>query len=174
MMLKRSVVSLIAVVAAGATAFLGAQGAAAQPVLRSPVASSQAPVPVPYPGGSFSPPPPVAAGTCTPIAVGDNAHLSPPQVSAHGWWESGNCTDPRATVTVGLQEYFSDKTWRDKGEPGYNTTIRPGGGSSARVTAKDTCVGVALAGWRTYVIVDTPSGGAASGYTPAQNLKCTD
>lgn len=147
--------------------------------------ASSSPVPAPYPGAVTAPnpganavlpaPPPAPSGAapaaaCTPYAAGDYAHLSSGDVSAHGWWYQNNCPNTKATVTVGLQEYFSDGVWRDKGTVG-SASVYPGGGSANRASARDTCVGVVFAGWRSYVIVSIGNG--ASAYTAAQNLYCS-
>lgn len=134
-------------------------------------------VPDTYPGGgtgSSAPPVPVnpdAAAGCTPFAQGDNVHPSSGDASGHGWWTigDGGCPNEKAKVTVGLQEYFSDKTWHNEGSVG-TASVYPGGGSANRAVARATCASTVPAGWRSYVIVAIGNG--ASGYTPAQNIAC--
>src|SRR5947209_6449598 len=116
------------------------------------------PHPAPYPGaGTVSSAPALSGGTvtpdaCTPYVDGDYAHVSSGDVSAHGWWYEGTCGNTKTTVTVGLQEYFSDGTWHDQGTPGQKN-VYPGGGSANRAATRQVCDGVALAAWRSYVIV---------------------
>jgi hypothetical protein len=117
------------------------------------------------------------AKSCKPVAQGDNVHISstpPPTASGHGSWKKGTCTVSRASVTVQLQEFFSDGVWRNKGTPGH-ATVPPGGGSGKRATGRADCAGTALAGWRSIVTVTVSNGeqGHASHTTPAQNLHCT-
>jgi hypothetical protein len=168
----------------GTAALASAQGHPGHPHLAAKASSS--PVPAPYPGAvpapnpganAVLPAPPLGtssgaapAAACTPYAAGDYAHPSSGDVSAHGWWYQNNCPNTKATVTVGLQEYFSDGVWRDKGTVG-SASVYPGGGSANRASARDTCVGVAFAGWRSYVIVSIGNG--ASAYTAAQNFYCS-
>jgi hypothetical protein len=111
----------------------------------------------------------VPAAACTPFVDGDYAHVSSGDVSAHGWWYQGTCSNTKATVTVGLQEYFSDGTWHDQGTG--QKLVYPGGGSANRAAVRQVCEGVALASWRSYVIVNIGTG--ASAYTTAKTLNCT-
>jgi hypothetical protein len=167
----------------------GTASAATGSVATGGPAPQSQPVPAPYPGAVPAPDPgagavlptllpaPVTgsgaapAAACTPYVDGDYAHLSSGDVSSHGWWYQGSCPFTKVTVTIGLQEYFSDGIWRNKGTIG-SAYVYPGGGSARRATARDLCVGVALAAWRSYVRVSIGTG--ASAYTPAQNLNCTD
>jgi hypothetical protein len=71
-------------------------------------------------------------------------------------------------VYIGLQEYYSDNTWRTKATG--QKYVWPGGGSANWAAAHATCVNTKLAGWRSYVIVYIGNG--ASAYTAAQNLYC--
>ena len=105
---------------------------------------------------------------CSPYVDGDYAHVSSGDVSAHGWWYQGTCPNTKTTVTIGLQEYYSDGSWRTKATGSAN--VYPGGGSANRATARHVCESVVPAGWRSYVIVTIGTG--ASAYTAAQNLAC--
>jgi hypothetical protein len=134
--------------------------------------------PAPYPGGSVSSAAatalaiggvvPAVAAACTPYVDGDNAHLSSGDVSVHGWWYRNNCANTKTTVTIGLQEYYSDGSWRTKATG--SAYVWPGGGSANRAVARHVCESMVSAGWRSYVIVTIGNG--ASAYTPAQNLAC--
>lgn len=146
--------------------------------------ASSSPVPSPYPGavpatdpsaGAVLPVPPsasiggtVPATACTPYVDGDYAHVSSGDVSVHGWWYQGNCPNTKTTVTIGLQEYYSDGSWRTKATG--SASVYPGGGSGNRATARHLCESVVPAGWRSYVIVTIGNG--ASEYTASQNLAC--
>ena len=138
--------------------------------------ASSSPVPAPYPGAVSAPNPPTGAtGTapaaaCTPYVDGDNVHLSSGDVSGHGWWYQGTCPNVKTTVTIGLQEYFSNGQWYNKGTPG-SKNVYPGGGSANRAVAREACVGTTYAGWRSYVIVTIGTG--ASAYVGFQNLYCS-
>jgi hypothetical protein len=143
----------------------------------STASASTAPYPTVYPGQYTPPPsgPPIPASatpdaTCTPTVAGDYAHLSGGDVSAHGWWYNEDCPNQKTTVTVGLQEYFSDRTWHNQGTG--TAYVWPGGGSANRAAVHQVCDGVAQASWRSYIIITSPGGGA-SAYTNLQNLKCT-
>jgi len=109
-----------------------------------------------------------AAAACTPYVDGDHAHVSSGDVSVHGWWYRNTCPNTKTTVYVGLQEYYSDGTWRTKATG--SKYVYPGGGSANRAVARHVCESVVTAGWRSYVIVHIGNG--ASAYTPAQNLAC--
>lgn len=162
-------------VAAATLAASGIFGGVASAATSAPAAS--APYPIPYPGagtGSSVPPPipvgQVAAAECTPFVDGDNVHVSSGDVSAHGWWYLGSCANQKTVVSIGLQEYFSDKTWHNEGAVGTKN-VYPGGGSANRAATRVTCAATApTAGWRSYVIVTLGTG--ASAYTGALNLAC--
>jgi hypothetical protein len=168
-----------AVIAVAAAAILASGGLGGGIASAATGGSASQPHPAPYPGaGTAASAPllgPVTGGTfspaaCTPFVDGDFAHVSSGDVSAHGWWYQGDCANTKTTVTVGLQEYFSDGTWHDQGTPGQKS-VYPGGGSANRAATRQVCDGVALAAWRSYVIVGIGNG--ASAYTTAKNLNCT-
>lgn len=101
--------------------------------------------------------PALAAGTdallCNFYTQGDYVHVSGTDASGHGWWTNVNCDATWAVVTVVLQEYYSDGTWRDKGSG--SATVRSGGGSGNRATGRAGCnAGTALTGWRSVIDVD--------------------
>jgi len=115
-------------VAAATLAASGIFGGVASAATSAP---ASVPYPIPYPGagtGSSVPPPipvgQVAAAECTPFVDGDNVHVSSGDVSAHGWWYLGTCANQRTVVTIGLQEYFSDKTWHNEGAVGTKNVTR--------------------------------------------------
>src|SRR5215472_11627518 len=145
---------------------------------------SRAAVPAPAPVGAVN----SASGTislaslglgkrrsCTPIARGDNVHISstpPATASGHGWWLRGNCTAARAVVSIFLQEHFSDGSWRARGQGGQGTFI-PGGGAGHRATARAVCLTRNLTGWRSHVDVSVVGqSGTASTTTSAVNITC--
>jgi hypothetical protein len=113
--------------------------------------------------------------SCTPVAKGDYVHISstpPATASGHGWWDKGNCTATRAVVSIVLQEYFSDGSWRDRGQGGQGT-YRPGGGASHRATARAVCQTTTTTGWRSVVNVSVVGeSGTASVTTPARDINC--
>jgi hypothetical protein len=148
-------------------------------------AASSSPVPAPYPGAVPAPNPgasavlpappsapvtssPTAAAACTPYVDGDYAHVTSGDVSAHGWWYRNNCPNTKTTVTIGLQEYYSDGSWRTKATG--SAYVYPGGGSANWANARHICESVVVAGWRSYVIVTIGNGASAN--TAAQNLAC--
>jgi hypothetical protein len=74
----------------------------------------------------------------------------------------------KTTVYIGIQEYYSDGSWRTKATG--QKYVWPGGGSANWAAAHAYCDNTKLAGWRSYVIVYIGNG--ASGYTPAFNRYC--
>ena len=134
-------------------------------------------VPAPVPAGEANPDTVTIPATgCSPQAVGDYVHVSstpPPTASGHGWWNKGNCTAVKAQVTVQLQEFFSDGSWRNKGTAG-SAAIYAGGGSGNRVTGRATCTaGTALTGWRSVVTADViGQSGLSQIITAAQDIYC--
>jgi hypothetical protein len=107
--------------------------------------------------------------------VGDYVHVSstpPATASGHGWWNKGNCTAVKAQVTVQLQEYYSDGSWRDKGSPGV-ADVYAGGGSSNRANARITCSSTTTTGWRSQVTADViGQSGLNQIYTAGQDVSC--
>jgi hypothetical protein len=113
--------------------------------------------------------------SCSPGANGDNVHISstaPQTASGHGWWSRGNCTAAKATVEIVLQEYFSDGSWRSRGQGGQ-ATVYPGGGSSNWANARAVCQTKTVTGWRSVVhVYPVGQSGSASHTTPAVNIAC--
>lgn len=139
--------------------------------------ASSSPVPAPYPGaGTGVPAPPTGptgtapAAACTPYVDGDTVHVTSGDISGHGWWYKNDCPNQKTTVTIGLQEYFSNGVWYNKGTVG-SKKVYPNGGSANWANARDTCVGTSLAGWRSYVIVTIGTG--ASAYVGFANRDCS-
>lgn len=112
---------------------------------------------------------------CKFYTRGDYVHRSSTGIaaSAHGWWQNVDCPATYAVVTVQLQEYYSDGTWRNVGEPGRKT-VRSGGGAGNRATARVDCLSTKLTGWRSVVDVDLVDVADDPGklYTPAVNIEC--
>jgi hypothetical protein len=92
---------------------------------------------------------------CTPVTGIDNPHRSSTgvAVSGHGWWNKGTCSNDTARVTVCLYEWYTDGTWRQK-VCGSIDDLKPGGGSSRRVTARRNCDTTQPTSWRSHVDVD--------------------
>lgn len=117
-----------------------------------------------------------AAAACVPVALADTPHISSDgsgEISSHGSWKLGSCRDSKATVAIQLQEFFSDGIWRTRGTYGTGT-YAPGGGAGKRATSRAVCVSPVPAAWRAWVVVQTPSGGRASGYANTVNVPCRD
>ena len=74
---------------------------------------------------------------CIFKTVGDYVHVSSSafEASGHGWWVNGNCNATLAVVTVQLQQYYSDGSWRNAGTVG-RATVRSGGGAGNRATGR--------------------------------------
>jgi hypothetical protein len=100
-------------------------------------------------GPSFIP-----ASSCQPIGRTDLPHYSGGDVSGHGWWDKGNCTSSKAHVYNALLEFYSDFTWRQKGESSV-VDIYSGGGSANRSNARVFCNYISSnVSWRNVVDVD--------------------
>jgi len=147
------------------------------PAVASVATSSPTAVPAPVPAGDAnSEIVTIPATACSPQAKGDNVHVSstpPATASGHGWWLKGNCTAAKAQVTVQLQEFFSDGSWRNKGTPDTEDVFA-GGGSGNRATGRATCTGgTAVTGWRSVVTADViGQTGLNQIITPAQDINC--
>jgi len=117
-----------------------------------------------------------ASALCLFETRGDYVHVSSSafEASGHGWWVNINCSATTAVVTVQLQQYYSDGTWRNKGTVGQ-ATVRSGGGAGNRATGRGACTaGSALTGWRSVIDVDLVGLADDPGKltTPAQNINC--
>jgi hypothetical protein len=145
-------------------------------------ASTASPHPAPYPGTAAEADqsaPSITGGSvplaaCTPYVNGDRVHVSSGDASSHGWWIIGNCPNVKATVTNVLQEYFSDKTWRNQATNSgsvYPSLTGGSPGSANWVVARRACSGgTTPAGWRHAVIVTIGNGSSA--YVGFANLPC--
>jgi|GEM_PF-3860032 len=111
---------------------------------------------------------------CIFYTRGDYVHVSSTafEASGHGWWINGDCSATWAVVTVTLQEYYSDGSWRDKGTG--QATVRSGGGSGNRATGRAGCNDATVTGWRSVVDVDLVGLIDDPGklITSAQNISC--
>jgi hypothetical protein len=141
-------------------------------------------VPAPYPGAVTAPDPSadavlpvppsapvstVVAAACQPYVDGDYAHPSttvPGDVSAHGWWYQNNCPYVKTTVYMGLQEFYSDGSWRTKA----TNSAGEYPGKSHKANVRTACQNGEYTGWRSYIIVHIGNGASAN--TIGQNLYC--
>ncbi|MEV0783303.1 hypothetical protein AB0I52_10020 [Streptomyces sp. NPDC050423] len=92
---------------------------------------------------------------CTPISGRDNPHVSENKIdmSGHGWWKKGDCSNSRAKVFNCIYEYFTDHSWRQQAcSP--TKELKPGGGSSNRTVARINCRTFQQTSWRNHVEVD--------------------
>ncbi|MFF5114357.1 hypothetical protein [Streptosporangium sp. NPDC000509] len=142
-----------------------------------------APVPAPAPAGGEA----ISRNTSSPensrslSAVcyfetrGDYVHVSSSafEASGHGWWINGNCNATLAIVTVQLQQYYADGSWRNAGTVG-SATVRSGGGAGNRATGRAGCNSSSLTGWRSVIDVDLVGLADDPGklVTPGQNIYC--
>lgn len=90
---------------------------------------------------------------CTPVSGRDNPHYSSGDVSGHGWWDKGSCSNDQAVVYNCLYEYYTDGYWYQK-TCSPKVTLKPYSVSSNRTTARATCDNTLPASWRNYVDVD--------------------
>jgi hypothetical protein len=90
---------------------------------------------------------------CTPVSGRDNPHQSVADVSGHGWWDKGSCSNNQADVWNCLAEWYTDNTWRWKACSPL-TRLSPGGGAGNRTTARSYCETFELTSWRNYVDVN--------------------
>lgn len=97
---------------------------------------------------------------CNPGSDMDNIHYSKGDVSVHGWWYKGDCSNNRAEVTVKLEALWCDPLgcrWIDPPQspvtPNHDI-VYPGGGSANRVVARGPCASGVKTGWRATVEVD--------------------
>jgi len=103
---------------------------------------------IPDPSGGV-----VAFSGCTPVSGRDNPHYSSPDVSGHGWWDKGTCTNNTAYVYNCLYEYYTDGYWYRK-TCSSKVILKPYSVSSNRTTARATCNNTLPASWRNHVDVD--------------------
>lgn len=115
------------------------------------------------------------SAVCTFYTRGDYVHISSSafEASGHGWWVNVDCNTTSAIVTVQLQQYYSDGSWRNVGTVG-SATVSSGGGAGNRATGRAACSSSSLTGWRSVIdvnlvgILDDP--GKLT--TPSQNISC--
>lgn len=116
-----------------------------------------------------------AAAICTFTTNGDYVHVSSSafEASGHGWWVNGNCNTSTAVVTVQLQQYYSDGSWRNSGTVG-RSTVRSGGGAGNRATGRAGCNNSSTTGWRSVIDVDLVGLADDPGKltTPSRNIGC--
>ncbi|WP_329102485.1 hypothetical protein OG792_24065 [Micromonospora sp. NBC_01699] len=101
---------------------------------------------------------------CTPFSGKDNPHWSDPDVSGHGYWDKGTCSNNRANVYNCLYEFYTDNTWRQKACSPVEE-LAPGGGSANRTVARVRCADRTNTSWRNHVDVDV-IGEIDTGETP--------
>ncbi|WP_201787282.1 hypothetical protein [Actinoplanes sp. TFC3] len=91
---------------------------------------------------------------CTPGNGADNPHYTAPDVSGHGTYVKGSCTNNTAKVFNCLYEFYTDNTWRQKA-CSTTVTVTAGGGSGNRSNARHACdsTGQAIS-WRNHEDVD--------------------
>ncbi|MFI6822466.1 hypothetical protein ACIBJE_16155 [Micromonospora sp. NPDC050187] len=118
---------------------------------------------------------PGSAALCTFQTGGDYVHVSSSafEASGHGWWVNGNCNATTAVVTVQLQQYYSDGSWRNVGTKG-SATVRSGGGAGNRATGRAVCSSSATTSWRSVVDVDLVGllDDPTSLTTPSRSIAC--
>jgi len=91
---------------------------------------------------------------CTPGNGADNPHYTAPDVSGHGTYVKGTCTNNKARVYNCLYEYYTDGTWRRKA-CGPTVTVTAGGGAGNRSNARHVCHSTSqLISWRNHEDVD--------------------
>lgn len=116
-------------------------------------------------------------GPCTFAQLGDPVHVSATafEASGHGWWVNNGCDTLLADVTVNLQQYYSDGSWRNRGTTG-SARVYSGGGAGERATGRAACDNGFVTGWRSVIdvdlvgIVDSPE----VSITAVQNIQCRD
>lgn len=116
-----------------------------------------------------------SASACTYYASGDYVHVSSTafEASGHGWWENQGCAATQAVVTIQLQEYYSDGSWRNKGAKDTKT-VYSGGGSGNRTTGRAACNDGLMTGWRSVIVVDLIGQDDVPGTltVPARDIAC--
>jgi hypothetical protein len=115
-------------------------------------------------------------GACTPYTGIDQPHPSATgwAVSAHGWWNKGNCTKPTAKVRACLYEWYvanGNGYWHQKA---CNTsTLKTYTPYGQRTTVRRDCEDSATTGWRNEVDVDViDEGDTAEKWYFENNVPC--
>jgi hypothetical protein len=110
---------------------------------------------------------------CSPLAEGDDVHISstlPTAASGHGWWRNNDCNESYGYVCVTLKEDLNG-TWYNKAS--HCASVPPG--SSHKVGARKDCSSSRFTYWHSLVTVNTsgPLGyGFGSTYTPVVYIPC--
>jgi hypothetical protein len=110
---------------------------------------------------------------CTPGNGADYPHPSGPDVSGHGSYVKGTCTNNTARVYNCLYEWYTDGTWRRKA-CGPTVTVTAGGGAGNRSNARHVCHSTSQSiSWRNHEDVDV-IGQVDSGNQPyrQRNVYC--
>lgn len=78
-----------------------------------------------------------------------------------------------AIVTVQLQEFYTDGSWRNKGAKA-KATVPSGGGSGKWVAGRAACHDGITTGWRSVIVVDLVNYNDVPGklITPGRNIGC--
>ncbi|MEQ4301358.1 hypothetical protein ABNF97_08195 [Plantactinospora sp. B6F1] len=91
---------------------------------------------------------------CTPGNGADNPHYTAPDVSGHGTYVKGTCTNNTANVYNCLYEWYTDGTWRRK-SCSSTVTVTAGGGAGNRSNARHVCHSTSqFISWRNHEDVD--------------------
>ncbi len=94
---------------------------------------------------------------CTPGNGADNPHYTAPDVSGHGTYVKGTCTNNTAKVYNCLYEWYTDGTWRRK-SCSSTVTVTAGGGAGNRSNARHVCHSTSQRiSWRNHEDVDVIS-----------------
>ena len=165
--------SFVAVGMAGAALFWAPQVSGAAVPADAPAVPAVAPASASASGATQHAAP---KDVCYFETAGDYVHVSSSahEASGHGWWVNVDCETTTAVVTVQLEEYYSDGSWRKVGTVGKKT-VRSGGGSSDRSTGRAACTGSGTASWRSVIDVDLVGlpDDPDKLTTPVRNIKCT-
>jgi hypothetical protein len=90
------------------------------------------------------------AASCWVDFYGDYVHVSSGDASGHGRWDTSYaCRYGYSEVSVGLYEYYSDGTWRQKASG--KGTVRPYNYYKQQVTARRDCDNTRYTSWRSLV-----------------------
>ncbi len=183
--MRRSILRMSLVIFLGGVALAGTSQTSAIAASVDPAPTA---VPAPFPGGNEagtdatlstdgSPETSASAPGCYFDNAGSYVHVSstptPREASGHGWWVNGNCPTTKATVTVQLQEFYSDGSWRNNGTKGKATVVS-GGGSGNWAIGRAGCTTTGITGWRSVIDVDLVnlSDDNSVLITSAQNIAC--
>ncbi|WP_329109503.1 hypothetical protein OG792_12115 [Micromonospora sp. NBC_01699] len=140
----------------------------------APRAARPAVAPLSERGSDLSTADVLAQAGCLFISDGDFVHKTGNDATGHGYWGNINCpAGTRAKVTIWLEEYYDDGSWRVKGE-GEKSPVYAGGGSANRANARATCQGTAQVSWRSRIDVDLIGqvDSSEQAVTETRNLAC--